>query len=552
MKFKFKLLVIALLCFAAEVRAAQVVNVESVIDDFINNPIKASQVWDGQEIYASGEIAEIMQAAKRGEFVVRIKGGRTSYLDCYLAPEALSAAADLAKGQTVNIRGVISGFEQQRDSIIAAYNIVRLNNSVLAAEPEIKQVQQAEAESKETEQAQEQDNRNYNEIINNLYAKYNNEENNKPRGNVNVNNNNYEENLKLYQEAAEQGSFIAQNNLGVYYRDGLGAAKDLNEAERYFKLSAEKNYAPAQYNLGLLYYNENNLDEAAKYFKLAADNGDSRAMVYLGFMAYNAKNYRDAAVLYRRAAEDNNPEGFNNLAALYLNGQGVDKNLNEAMKLYAKAAELGLNAAKYNLGSLYLNNKDYDNAAKWLKAAAEGDENAAALNDLGYMYEMGLGVNKNYIEAVKYYRKAAAKGYAVAMFNLGEAYSSGTGVVQDKAQAADWYRKAASKGYKPAQDALDKLNKLKADNNSQVKQVKKVNQVRPVRVQRLRLMRKGVVAGDIVNIRSEPDESSSDNVVRKLKNKAVINVLAKNGGWYFIRTEHGIEGWMSAQYIKLI
>ena len=549
MKFKFKLLVVMLLCFAAEVHAAQVINVESVIDDFINNPIKASQVWEGKEIYASGEIAEIRQGAKRGEFVVRIKGGRTSYLDCYLAPEALSAAADLAKGQTINIRGVVAGFEQQRDSIIVAYNIVRINNSVLAAEPEIKQVQQAEAESKELESKEpEQDNKNYNAIIENLYAKYNNnnEENNKPRGNLNVNNNNYEENLKLYQEAAEQGSFIAQNNLGVYYRDGLGVAKDLNEAERYFKLSAEKNYAPAQYNLGLLYYNENNLDEAAKYFRLAADNGDSRAMVYLGFLAYNAKNYKDAAVLYRRAAEDNNPEGFNNLAALYLNGQGVDRNLNEAMKLYAKAAELGLSIAKYNLGSLYLNNKDYDNAAKWLKAAAEDDENAAAFNDLGYMYEMGLGVNKNYLEAVKYYRKAAAKGYAVAMFNLGEAYNSGTGVVQDKAQAADWYRKAAAKGYKPAQDALDKLNKLKANNNTQVKKIKKN------RALKLRRIRKGVVSGDIVNIRSEPDVSSSDNVVRKLKNKAVINVLAKDGGWYFIRTKHGIEGWISAQYIKLI
>ena len=511
MKAKLKLLVVMLLCFAVEAHAAQVVNIQSVIDDFINNPIKASQVWEGQEIYASGDIAEIRQAAKRGEFVVRIKVGRTNYLDCYLAQEALSAEADLTKWQTVNIRGVISGFEQQRDSIIVAYNIVNLNNSVIVAapkpEPKIKQAQQAEAESKEPEQAQhaeakskepeqaqEQDNRDYAQLINDLYAKYINEENNKkPRANLNNNLNNnleaqdlsYEEKLKLYREAAEQGNVIAQNNLGVYYRDGLGVAKDLNEAARYFKLSAEKNYAPAQYNLGLLYYNENNMDEAGKYFRLAADNGDSRAAVYLGFMAYSVKNYKEAAFLYRQAAENKNPVGFNNLAALYLNGQGVDKNLNEALSLYTKAAELGLNAAKYNAGSLYLNNKDYNNAFKWLKAAAEDGNNAAALSDLGYMYEMGFGVNKNYIEAVKYYRKAAAKGYAVAMFNLGEAYSSGTGVTKDKAQAEEWYKKAAAGGYKPAEDALKKLK----DNANK---------------------RKRTIANNIV--RRETEVASSDNI----------------------------------------
>ena len=152
MKAKLKLLFVMLLCFAVEAHAAQVVNIQSVIDDFINNPIKASQVWEGQEIYASGDIAEIRQGAKHGEFVIRIKADRTNYLDCYLAQEALSAAADLAKGQAINIRGVISGFERQRDSIIIAYNSV-----IVAApkpEPKIKQAQQAEAESKEPEQAQ--------------------------------------------------------------------------------------------------------------------------------------------------------------------------------------------------------------------------------------------------------------------------------------------------------------------------------------------------------------------------------------------------------------
>lgn len=41
----------------------------------------------------------------------------------------------------------------------------------------------------------------------------------------------------------------AQNMLGVCYRDGLGAEQDLSEAEKYFRLSSDQGYAPAQENL---------------------------------------------------------------------------------------------------------------------------------------------------------------------------------------------------------------------------------------------------------------------------------------------------------------
>ena len=44
----------------------------------------------------------------------------------------------------------------------------------------------------------------------------------------------------------------AQNMLGVCYRDGLGTEQDLEEAERYFQLSADQGYESAQENLAAL------------------------------------------------------------------------------------------------------------------------------------------------------------------------------------------------------------------------------------------------------------------------------------------------------------
>ena len=70
------------------------------------------------------------------------------------------------------------------------------------------------------------------------------------------------------------------------------------------------------------------------------------------------------------------------------------------------------------------------------------------------MYANGQGVVKDYVEAVKWYRKAADQGYAAAQFNLGVTYSDGRGVVKNEVEAVKWYRKAADQGNAKAQTNL--------------------------------------------------------------------------------------------------
>lgn len=63
----------------------------------------------------------------------------------------------------------------------------------------------------------------------------------------------YDSAIARFRVAGEaRGYAPAQNMLGVCYRDGLGTEKDLEEAERYFKLSADQGYEPAQDNLASL------------------------------------------------------------------------------------------------------------------------------------------------------------------------------------------------------------------------------------------------------------------------------------------------------------
>lgn len=58
--------------------------------------------------------------------------------------------------------------------------------------------------------------------------------------------------LSLRPAAAERGHLIAQNNLGLAYRDGDGVERDTAEAYKWLSLAAERKYALAENNLNSL------------------------------------------------------------------------------------------------------------------------------------------------------------------------------------------------------------------------------------------------------------------------------------------------------------
>ena len=121
------------------------------------------------------------------------------------------------------------------------------------------------------------------------------------------------------------------------------------------------------------------------------------------------------------------------------------------------AAEKGDAVAQLNIGLMYYNGQgveqDYAEAAKWWrKAADQGDE--AGQYNLGLMYYNGQGVEQDYAEAVKWYSKAADQGYAGAQNNLGVCYANGQGVQLDYEMAVSLYRKAADQGDAIAQNNL--------------------------------------------------------------------------------------------------
>jgi hypothetical protein len=140
---------------------------------------------------------------------------------------------------------------------------------------------------------------------------------------------------------------------------------------------------------------------------------------------------------------------------------------NEAFRILNPLADAGYPRAQFRLGVMYNLGRgvtlNSELAQQLIRKSLPAVQSAAtsgeawAQADLGSLYEDGLVVAKNDVEAVRWYRLAAQQGYAGAQTNLGVMYANGTGVEQDIDEAIRWLQRAAAQGDKIAAENLATL-----------------------------------------------------------------------------------------------
>jgi TPR repeat protein len=268
---------------------------------------------------------------------------------------------------------------------------------------------------------------------------------------------NYEEAVKWYRKSAEREYALAQGKLGLMYVNGYGVTQDYEEALKWYRKSAEQGNADAQYILGIAYQNgygvTQDYEEAVNWYRKSAEQGNAYGQCNLGSMYANGngvtQDYEEAVKWYRKSAEQGDANAQYNLGNMYYYGYGVTRNYKEAIKWYRKSAEQGYAGGQCNLGVMYENGhgvqRDYEEAVNLYRKSAEQGEAQAQCN-LGVMYENGRGVTQDYEEAVKWYRKSAEQGDAYGQCNLGFMYYNGYGVQRDYKEAENWFRKSAEQG----------------------------------------------------------------------------------------------------------
>ncbi len=279
-----------------------------------------------------------------------------------------------------------------------------------------------------------------------------------------------------FGQAAENGNPGGQFELGVCYFFGRGVEKDKSKGIEWWRKAAEQGFPDAQHNLGWCYANgegvEKNMAKAVEWYLKAAKQGVAAAQHNLGACYADGegveKDMAKAVEWFTKAAEQGYALAQLCLGMQYANGEGVEKDMAKAAEWYTKAAKQGNADAQFNLGWCYENGKglkkDFFKAVEWYtKAANQGDTRAQC--NLGECYENGRGVKKDKSKAFEWYNKAAEQGDARAQYNIGVQWESqyksfgeiGFARDRDMVQAVKHYAKAAEQGYAPAVDILDEI-----------------------------------------------------------------------------------------------
>lgn len=103
--------------------------------------------------------------------------------------------------------------------------------------------------------------------------------------------------------------------------------------------------------------------------------------------------------------------------------------------------------AQYKSGQVFYFFGEYKKAAdKWLPLLEQ--QFAQAQASMGWLYQAGLGVDKDEAKAFVLYKKAAEQNNAVAQNNLGVMYENGIAVEPDFKKARYWYKLSAEQGYR--------------------------------------------------------------------------------------------------------
>lgn len=286
--------------------------------------------------------------------------------------------------------------------------------------------------------------------------------------------------VNWFRKAAEQGNAYAQSNLGFCYHKGEGVAKDPSEAVKWYRLAAKQGEVKAQRRLGLILQAGEGVPqdcaEAALWFFNLALQAESLDRYVPTIdrpdgVGFSESNKACPASSWRRSAEAGDARAQYELGGCYENGEGAGIDRTESVRWYRMSAQGGYAPAQFIMG--YFCQEDFrlehdsGEIIRWYRqAAAQGY--AKAQYNLGYYYARGqfevfrslpggarassmIGIPKNPVEAVKWYRMAAEQGHVTAQYVMGKIYHSGDGVPQNPAEAVKWYRKSAEQGHPTSQ-----------------------------------------------------------------------------------------------------
>ena len=331
----------------------------------------------------------------------------------------------------------------------------------------------------------------------------------------------YEQAMNYFVKALEAGSIKAMNEIGFMYQYGYGVTKNKSEAVKWYRRGGELGDTDSMNSLadclGKGIGTNKNIDEAIRWYRKAAELGNYNRVKefatclikYFGFEAEayrwlkkSSENYSGVRLLLRDSETDsgisvlkelaeiyyfsmpdtrenklkafnrykklaaNNPRYGYDIAVMYWEGEGVEKNLKEALSWLQKSADAGSSQSMSELAKIYLKGelvpKDEAKALEWLTKNFKQnaplyeeddksfDAEIEAMYSLANIYYADEAYTPNCDKsledkkrAFEIFQELNRRGFEDAKYRIARMYELGEYVPQDKLKALEIYKSRA-------------------------------------------------------------------------------------------------------------
>ncbi|KAK3320002.1 hypothetical protein B0T19DRAFT_404531 [Cercophora scortea] len=263
----------------------------------------------------------------------------------------------------------------------------------------------------------------------------------------------------------------------------FGFRENKREAYTYYRKAADNGCGRAEYRMGMLYENSNDIPNAIRHYTEGVKLKDTASNYRLGMMHLMGQHGHQKDILLgldmiqtaADTADEDSPQGayvYGLLIARELPDITIPETLLPfelpvARQYIEKAAYLGMAKAQQKMGQAYeLSQLGCDfNPAYSLHyyglAARHGQPEAALGVSRWFLFGFDGYFPKNEQLAFKYAQDAANAGLATGEFAMGYYYEIGIHVPKDIREARRWYELAADHGNKDAVGRLESISQSK-------------------------------------------------------------------------------------------
>lgn len=257
--------------------------------------------------------------------------------------------------------------------------------------------------------------------------------------------------LQFYLKALKKNDAFAIYRTSVYYEHGYVLRANKEKSQLLYNIAFKLEVPDVICDMGTYYMNEGYDNQAREMYNKAVELGSSEAMCLLGEHYEDCDDGENAVKFYKMAVNLNYYYAFYRLGLCYENGFGIARNLKKAGDLYQIAVRNNIAEAYTKIGEFFINGvfakRNAKMAVDWFIRAKNCGDDFFALYNLGLCYENGIGVDRDVVKAVKYYKEAALNGCEKAMYKIFEYCEAN----QRPNDAKRWLKASAEKGYYKAQ-----------------------------------------------------------------------------------------------------